>query len=81
MQVREVGFGAVQREKRQQLTLAARRREIDIVVVWRLDRWGRSLMARYTSFLLIQRLIKPGTRESASSTSSRSRGFTPGSTL
>jgi DNA invertase Pin-like site-specific DNA recombinase len=63
MQVREVGFGAVQREKRQQLTLAARRREIDIVVVWRLDRWGRSLMARYTSFLLIQRLIKPGTRE------------------
>jgi putative DNA-invertase from lambdoid prophage Rac len=24
--------------------LAARRREIDVVVVWRLDRWGRSLV-------------------------------------
>jgi putative DNA-invertase from lambdoid prophage Rac len=31
MQVREVGFGA------------ARRRQIDVVLVWRLDRWGRSV--------------------------------------
>jgi putative DNA-invertase from lambdoid prophage Rac len=23
---------------------AARRREIDVVLVWRLDRWGRSLV-------------------------------------
>jgi putative DNA-invertase from lambdoid prophage Rac len=44
MQVREVGSGAVERELRQQLIDAARRREIDVVLVWRLDRWGRSLM-------------------------------------
>src|SRR5450631_2579331 len=44
MQVKEVGSGALAREKRQQLIDAARRREIDVVLVWRLDRWGRSLM-------------------------------------
>lgn len=43
MQVKEVGSGASQRELRQRLMDAARRREIDIVLVWRLDRWGRSL--------------------------------------
>ena len=43
MQVREVGSGAAQREAREKLLDAARRREIDIVVVWRLDRWGRSV--------------------------------------
>ena len=43
LQVKEVGSGAVQRELREQLLVAARRREIDAVLVWRLDRWGRSL--------------------------------------
>jgi putative DNA-invertase from lambdoid prophage Rac len=43
VQVKEVGSGAVERELRQQLIDAARRREIDVVLVWRLDRWGRSL--------------------------------------
>lgn len=43
LQVKEVGSGAVQRELREQLLGAARRREIDAVLVWRLDRWGRSL--------------------------------------
>ncbi|MGH9719430.1 MAG: recombinase family protein [Bryobacteraceae bacterium] len=43
MQVREVGSGAVQREVREKLLEAARRREIDVVLVWRLDRWGRSV--------------------------------------
>src|SRR5688572_25366615 len=43
LQVREVGSGASERELRQNLMEAARRREIDIVLVWRLDRWGRSL--------------------------------------
>jgi putative DNA-invertase from lambdoid prophage Rac len=43
MQVREVCSGAAQREAREKLIEAARRREIDIVVVWRLDRWGRSV--------------------------------------
>jgi putative DNA-invertase from lambdoid prophage Rac len=43
MQIREVGSGAAQRELRARLLDAARRREIDVVLVWRLDRWGRSL--------------------------------------
>ena len=43
MQIREVGSGAVERKARQQLIEAARRREIDVVLVWRLDRWGRSV--------------------------------------
>jgi DNA invertase Pin-like site-specific DNA recombinase len=40
---REVGSGAVKRQAREQLMEVARRREIDVVVVWRLDRWGRSV--------------------------------------
>jgi putative DNA-invertase from lambdoid prophage Rac len=43
MQVREVGSGAAKREARERLLEAARRREIDIVLVWRLDRWGGSV--------------------------------------
>lgn len=43
VQVREVGSGAAQRESREKLLEAARRREIDVVLVWRLDRWGRSV--------------------------------------
>jgi DNA invertase Pin-like site-specific DNA recombinase len=43
MQVREVGSGAAQRVMREKLLGAARRREIDVVLVWRLDRWGRSV--------------------------------------
>ena len=43
MQVRDVNSGAVRREARERLLEAARRREIDVVLVWRLDRWGRSV--------------------------------------
>ena len=43
MQVKEVGSGVVQRELREKLLDAARRREIDVVLVWRLDRWGPSV--------------------------------------
>ena len=43
MQIREVSSGAVKREAREKLLEAARRREIDLVLVWRLDRWGRSV--------------------------------------
>src|SRR5262249_1768941 len=41
--VREVNSGAAKREARETLMEAARRREIDVVLVWRLDRWGRSV--------------------------------------
>jgi DNA invertase Pin-like site-specific DNA recombinase len=43
IQIREIGSGAVERKAREQLMDAARRREIDVVLVWRLDRWGRSV--------------------------------------
>ncbi len=43
MQIREVNSGAARREAREKLLEAARRREIDLVLVWRLDRWGRSV--------------------------------------
>jgi putative DNA-invertase from lambdoid prophage Rac len=44
VQIKEVGSGATERELREKLLAAARRREIDVVLVWRLDRWGRSLV-------------------------------------
>ena len=43
LQVKEVGSGASQRQLREKLLEAARRREIDVVLVWRLDCWGRSV--------------------------------------
>ena len=43
LQIREINSGAAKREMRERLLEAARRREIDIVLVWRLDRWGRSV--------------------------------------
>lgn len=43
MQIKEVGSGASQRQLREKLIEAARRRDIDVVLVWRLDRWGRSV--------------------------------------
>ncbi len=39
----EVGSGAKLRPMREELMRAARRREIDVIVVWKLDRWGRSV--------------------------------------
>src|ERR671939_2243873 len=41
--VTEVGSGVRERRQREQLMRAARRRDIDAIVVWRLDRWDRSL--------------------------------------
>ena len=44
IEVRDVASGATTRPQRETLIEAARRREIDCVLVWRLDRWGRSLV-------------------------------------
>jgi len=41
--VEDIGSGVKERRGREQLLKAARRREIDVIVVWRLDRWGRSV--------------------------------------
>ena len=43
MEVEEVGSGVLVRPQREGLLKAARRRELDAILVWRLDRWGRSL--------------------------------------
>src|ERR1035441_2076092 len=43
LQGKEVGSGASQRQLREKLLDAARRREIDVVLVRRLDRWDRSV--------------------------------------
>lgn len=39
----EVGSGAKTRPKREELVKMARRREIDAILVWKLDRFGRSM--------------------------------------
>lgn len=43
VEVQDIGSGAKDRPKRDEIMKAARRREIDMVLVWKLDRWGRSL--------------------------------------
>lgn len=42
LQIEEIESGVKDRPKRETLLQAARRREIDTILVWRLDRWGRS---------------------------------------
>ncbi len=42
-EVQEVGSGSKTRPKREELLKMARRREVDAVLVWKLDRFGRSL--------------------------------------
>ena len=43
VEVREVNSGDVGRERREKLLEAARRRHIHVVLVWRLERWDRSV--------------------------------------
>jgi putative DNA-invertase from lambdoid prophage Rac len=49
MTVEDIGSGARERPKREDLMRAARRRELDLILVWRLDRWGRSLVDLVTT--------------------------------
>jgi DNA invertase Pin-like site-specific DNA recombinase len=56
LQVREVNSGAVKREAREKLLEAARRREIDVALVWRLDRWGRSVTDLLTTLQELEHL-------------------------
>ncbi len=44
VEIEDIGSGASERPKRELLLKAARRREVDAILVWRLDRWGRSLL-------------------------------------
>jgi len=56
VQIKEVGSGASQRELHEALLAAARRREIDVVLVWRLDRWGRSVADLVSTLQELQHL-------------------------
>ena len=56
MTVEEVGSGVSERLKRDALMRAARRRDLDVVVVWRLDRWGRSLADLVNTLQELQQL-------------------------
>jgi DNA invertase Pin-like site-specific DNA recombinase len=56
VQIKEVGSGAAQRELRQALLAVARRREVDVVLVWRLDRWGRSVADLVSTLQELQHL-------------------------
>lgn len=42
IEVEDIESGVKRRPKRESLLQAARKREIDSILVWRLDRWGRS---------------------------------------
>jgi DNA invertase Pin-like site-specific DNA recombinase len=42
-EIQDIGSGAKRRPKREELLKLARRRQLDVIIVWRLDRWGRSL--------------------------------------
>ena len=57
LQVREVGPGAAKPEAREKLLEAARGRDIDVVLVWRLDRWGRSVTDLLAIFAAFEREV------------------------
>jgi putative DNA-invertase from lambdoid prophage Rac len=56
LQVKDVASGATLRPQRLELLKAARRRELDVIVVWRLDRWGRSVADLISSLQELQAL-------------------------
>ncbi len=41
--IEEVGSGAKVRPQREEILKLAKQRKIDVIIVWRLDRWGRSV--------------------------------------
>lgn len=43
-EIEETSSGTKKRQKQEEIIQAAQRREIDVIVVWKLDRWGRSLV-------------------------------------
>ncbi len=49
VEVEEIGSGAKTRPKREELLKMSRRREIDAILVWKLDRFGRSLVDLVTT--------------------------------
>ena len=56
VEVQEVGSGVKTRPKREKLLAMARRREIDAILVWKLDRFGRSLADLITALTELREL-------------------------
>ncbi len=56
LEITDVASGATSRPRREELLKAPRRREIDVIVVWRLDRWGRSVADLVTNLNELQSL-------------------------
>jgi putative DNA-invertase from lambdoid prophage Rac len=44
VEIRDIASGTSVRPRREELIHSARQRELDVILVWRLDRWGRSLL-------------------------------------
>ena len=62
MQVKEIGSGASARELREKIVEAARRREMDVVLVWRLDRWGQPVTDLLATLQGISGWVRPADR-------------------
>ncbi|MEL6943772.1 MAG: recombinase family protein, partial [Bacteroidota bacterium] len=45
VEMEETSSGVKKREKKQTILQAAKRREVDVIVVWKMERWGRSLVS------------------------------------
>lgn len=54
--IKEVGSGAKQRPQRSELLKLCRQRKVDAVIVWKLDRWGRSVSDIVNSLQEMQEL-------------------------
>ncbi len=49
LRIKDIGSGISDRPKRELIINAARRRDIDVILVWKLDRWGRSVSDLFSS--------------------------------
>lgn len=54
--MKDIASGAKQKPQRDDILKLARKREIDIVIVWKLDRWGRSTADVVSSLQELQEL-------------------------
>lgn len=54
--MKDIASGAKQRPQRDDILKLARKREIDVIIVWKLDRWGRSTADVVSSLQELQEL-------------------------
>lgn len=55
-EIRDIASGTSKRPEREKLLKVARKQEVDIIVVWRLDRWGRSVTDLLNTLQELQQL-------------------------